>query len=132
MKPPADDRIGGPGSPGPQFPPKAPLRGVRVGLAVRARNMADVGHVEDLVRRELALDHPRWSAALATYPVRVVGLYTEVIDGTAESERDVRLTEDQIDLLLSITGPRVAQPDARKLGDWAVDLQARLEAAREG
>lgn len=46
-------------------------------------------------------------------------------------EFDVPLTREQIDILLSITGPRVASPDAERLGDWSVDLDRRLRAALE-
>lgn len=48
-------------------------------------------------------------------------------------EFDVRLTREQIQILLSITGPRVADPAAKRLGDWSVDLDRRLkEAIRDG
>jgi hypothetical protein len=45
------------------------------------------------------------------------------------TEYDVKLTEEQIQILLSITGPRVADPEAERLGDWSVDLDRRLKEA---
>lgn len=47
------------------------------------------------------------------------------------SEKVVILTDDQIAILLSITGPRVADPDAERYGDWSVDLQRRLLEAKD-
>lgn len=44
-------------------------------------------------------------------------------------EVDVKLTTDQINILLSITGPRVADPEAQRLNDWSVDLDDRLRKA---
>lgn len=44
-------------------------------------------------------------------------------------ERTIKLTVEQIRLLLSITGPRIADPYAKALGDWSVDLDARLREA---
>jgi len=47
------------------------------------------------------------------------------------AEKLVKLTNEQIAILLSITGPRAAMPDAEKYGDWSVDLQRRLEEAED-
>jgi hypothetical protein len=52
----------------------------------------------------------------------------------AATEKTVVLTVEQIRILLAITGPRVASPEAPeadKYGDWSVDLDARLRKALE-
>lgn len=45
------------------------------------------------------------------------------------NERIAVLTVEQIRILLSITGPRVADPDAERYNDWSVDLDRRLREA---
>jgi hypothetical protein len=49
--------------------------------------------------------------------------------GAYDEEILVRLTREQVRILVSITGPRVANPDAERLGDWSVDLDRRLRKA---
>lgn len=46
-------------------------------------------------------------------------------------EKVVILTTEQIRILLSLTGPRVAMPDAEKFGDWSIDMQRRLLEAKD-
>jgi hypothetical protein len=46
-------------------------------------------------------------------------------------ERTVRLTDEQIRILRSITGPRIASDPGNRYGDWSVDLDRRLREAAE-
>lgn len=44
-------------------------------------------------------------------------------------DHTVKLTTEQIKLLLGITGPRIAADPTNQYNDWSVDLDRRLRAA---
>lgn len=44
-------------------------------------------------------------------------------------EHTVTLTDEQIDIILSITGPRIATDPNNVYNDWSVDLDRRLREA---
>jgi hypothetical protein len=45
------------------------------------------------------------------------------------AEYIVKLTTEQIKLLLSITGPRIATDPTNEYNDWSVDMDRRLREA---
>lgn len=47
----------------------------------------------------------------------------------SQKEYNVRLTDEQIKLLLSLTGPRIETDPTNIYNDWSVDLDRRLKEA---